>query len=270
MNNLYFNTLDQYKIEKKEYCFIKENTDRFSETFKVYIPKLMPLLNMKDQAAIFNKLINNNIFLNDVKCKISSSTSYQVQNYLTVKRKKNTWFKLHPQTFEKYTRLICEIPELNIRNIQITDDEFNTDVTPKALPVYVTNPLYDFISKIKVGDQVKFIFEDYNDRNLTGCPNNEQHYGNESHDPSQIRPTFHHEDVDADGYGSFSVDWPDPICKILKYTELTGTVTQLYDWGCVVSIGGKTYPVPASHIIGFYKKAGEYSSFYDDTKGVTQ
>jgi hypothetical protein len=281
----YFKSLDRIDISLREYCFLMENTDKYADTFKVYMPTLMPLFNMTDKIKIQKETYSKDIFINDPACKLSDISIVEVQNYITVRRKRNSWFKLHPNTFDKGTRLLCEIPEKNIRHIRILDDEYNVDMVDTPSDVFVRNPSFEILDKIGAGDSVKVSFWTYSVIPIGSTPGTGSiEYDEEGVDSDLFEyiAEVHYFDVpplasidpmspalpaefSSDDVESVTVTSERKFCRTKQLTSGTGTVISVHDWGLKVTVGGKVRHITPSNIIGFSKKAGEYYSYYEDS-----
>jgi hypothetical protein len=115
--------LDDFSINCFEYGFLVQDANTGSDEFKLYIPKLMPSFSRNDPAKV-NWAFNNNIFLNDAKCKPRTSTRIQTQNYVSVKRHFNRVFNARADddgNIKEGTRFIIHIMDENIRDMRISD-----------------------------------------------------------------------------------------------------------------------------------------------------
>lgn len=68
-------------IQQVEYGILVEPTHYSSKTFKIKLPKLMPIL-IAEQKIIYNR----NVIINDTACKPTVGNSVKAQTYITVKR----------------------------------------------------------------------------------------------------------------------------------------------------------------------------------------
>lgn len=87
------------EIDETEPCFIVEKN-----TNKIYIPKLMPMLNNGS-----SRIVKESISLkldNDSSCKPSFSKKVSVQAFITAKRFGNITY---PNIIEKGTRMLCKL-----------------------------------------------------------------------------------------------------------------------------------------------------------------
>lgn len=250
----YYDSLSKLEIDLKEYCFLMESTDKYSDKFKVYIPKLMPLFNVDEQLKVWKENFINDIFVNADECKITYINNISLQNFLTIYRKRNSWFKFHPSMFEKGTRLLCEIPEKNIRHIRIVDDEFNVDKAKLSKEVFVRNPSFEILDKISIGDIVKVSYVKF------------------------IRTTINSVDssteLDSEGineinfYLNLSTEEIDSERRFVNKLEMfvgDGQVMSKHEWGLVVSVDGVNRHITPDRVIGFHKKPGEYYSYFEDS-----
>jgi hypothetical protein len=115
--------LDDFSVDCFEYGFLVQDTDTGSGEFNLYIPKLMPSFSRNDPTKV-NWTFNNNIFLNDAKCKPRTSTRIQTQNYVSVNRHFNRNFNARANNdgiIKKGTRFIIQIMDENIRDMRISD-----------------------------------------------------------------------------------------------------------------------------------------------------
>ena len=151
-----FESLEQLELNPTEYCFVMEDTPSSSSTFKVFIPKLLPSSSYNVKPVITKEIMSNSIFINDPSNKPSTSNIISVQNFITLKRFKNCWFRFAPSTILQGTRLVCKIIDNNIRNIGLIDDEFNTQYTDTSKSVYIRNPSFDILDKVNTGDRIRY------------------------------------------------------------------------------------------------------------------
>jgi len=151
-----FESLEKLELNSTEYCFIMEDTPNNSSIFKVFIPKLMPLFNYTNIPSRLKEVVDTNIFINDKTNKPTPNNDIIVQNYVTLKRFKNCWFRFTPSNILKGTRLACKVVDKNIRNIWLIDDEFNEQYADNSKPVFIRNPAYDILEMINVGDTVRY------------------------------------------------------------------------------------------------------------------
>jgi hypothetical protein len=281
----YFKSLDRIDISLREYCFLMENTNKYSDTFKVYMPTLMPLFNMSEKVKTVKENYNKEIFANDPACKLSGLVSVETQNYITVRRKRNSWFKFHPSTFDKGTRLLCEIPEKNIRHIRVLDDDFNIDKVEKKSDVFVRNPSFEILDRIAVGDTAKVSYYTYSLVTIGSAPSvASAEYDEEGTDQDEFDyiAEVHYFDVpplatvdptspalpaefSSDDVESVTVTSERKRCRIKNINIGEGTVSSIHDWGISVIVGGLYKQITPDRILGFYKKAGEYYSYYEDS-----
>lgn len=232
----YFDSIKEYNIDSKEYCFLMEDSSKYLNTFKVMIPKLMPNVNLNDTVKEMTISYNPDIFVNANDCKPTVNSSVVVQNYISVERKKNTWFNFHATMFPKSTRLLCELPDKNILRIFLTDEEFNTDKVKKGGTYFVKNMSYEILDIIQLGSTIKFHRRGYRDVS---------------------KPSYNN---DIELY-SYAFDTDDPFTvRLVNHEVLESTVMAKYEWGVEVIISGVKYSIPASDIIGVYKK--DYYSYY--------
>jgi hypothetical protein len=237
VEDTHFNGLKRYTIEEIEYCFILEDTNKNSNTFKVNIPKLMPFIPIAKPTEE-EEILDDNIIIN-------SRDSYRglvnkrvkTQNYISVRKRKDCLFNYYPDTFESNIRMKCEILNKDVSRIVLIDDEFTTSKINKYKTLYISNPNNDFLFKINTGDEIKFIIKDFYTRSYDSCPNNEYHYPKKHGDSSS--------------------------CTILKYNELSGKVINKFNWGVEVDVSGITHPVPTSDILGFFRDSKKYYSEFN-------
>ena len=263
----YYDSLSRIEVSMREYCFLMEDTNKYANDFKVYLPVLMPLFNMEDDVKTWKETFSKEIFLNAPECKVEVTPSMKLQNYLSVHRKRNSWFKMHPDIFNKGTRLLCEIPEKNIRHIRILDDDFDVSRVSKTSSVFVRNPSFEILDKINVGDTVRVSYPIYTRVLSSTVIDNE--LAPEGLNANNF--TFEHgsggdESVDfLDFVPSGPVKPTRKYCNILSMEAGTGTVISSHEWGLVVSVGGVSRHITPDRILGFNKNAGEYYSYYEDS-----
>ena len=87
-----------------------------SQTFKVYIAKLIPLISF-GKAKSKNVVINKGCFLNASKCKPSMASQIKSVNYISIPRASNTSF---PTKMSHGAKVTVKIPNHNIDNMSIT------------------------------------------------------------------------------------------------------------------------------------------------------
>lgn len=116
------NALSEIKLSSLEYAFLVEDTIYTSDTFKMWLPKLMPLI-PRGAPRKSNTAIDNNIFINDVKPQTSSSIS--TMNYLVIPRFKSADFtnkKNGSDNIPKDSKFIIAIMNGNIKDMYVTDN----------------------------------------------------------------------------------------------------------------------------------------------------
>lgn len=148
------NSLEELEINPSEYCFIMENSNINSDSFKVIIPKIMPLLSIDSQPIIQRINFNNKIFINDPDTLPSTSNYITTQNYIVVPRSQDSWFKFRPDTIFRKTKLLCKIINKNIKEIYLTDEVYDISNAVKTLPYFLKNPAFEILDQISVGDSV--------------------------------------------------------------------------------------------------------------------
>lgn len=118
--------LVDFDIEKEEYGYLMEASHYTNKSFKIRIPKLMPLIN---QNCDIRESYNTNIFENDSECKLPNINKVTTQNYLTINRAgysnlagAGSWNDDEfIGTISAGQRFLCTIIGQNIRQIFITD-----------------------------------------------------------------------------------------------------------------------------------------------------
>jgi hypothetical protein len=116
-----FDALEELSINQLEYCFLAEDKIHTASTFKIHIPKLMPLVPMSGSSSPTG--YNNMIFVNDGACKPSTSPMLTTQGYITLPRFMHTdfLFKADPLLIIRTgAKFICCIMDKNIRDIFLT------------------------------------------------------------------------------------------------------------------------------------------------------
>jgi hypothetical protein len=119
-----FQALEEYDINLFEYGFNTDYRGHGSGSFSMNIPKLMPLI-ARGAPATSNVVFNNNIFVNADDCKPAASASVAIQNYLTVRRFRNTDFSTKQDSngcIPSGSKFICCIMDKNIKDIFLTDN----------------------------------------------------------------------------------------------------------------------------------------------------
>lgn len=109
-----------------EYAFLLEDSSTGSRTFRVNVPKIMPLIPRSSPTATPN-VYNNNIFANDPACKPDSSPSMTTQNFITIPRFANTEFGKYKDPdndgiIRQGERFIAVVMDLNIKDMYLTDN----------------------------------------------------------------------------------------------------------------------------------------------------
>jgi hypothetical protein len=164
-----FNALSDISLVNNDYCFLMEDTNLYSETFKVYIPKFMPFFNKEDKPKEIRITIDKNIFINSKDCAPQiTNTEIITQNYIKVKKLNNSQFKFQPQTLLKNTRFVCKTFS-NPQDIYITDQNINNDQVTKPKSVFIMNPIYEILNKINVGDKVQVVYNSGLTLNTQDC-----------------------------------------------------------------------------------------------------
>lgn len=80
-------SVQEINLDHFEYAILVEDTPKGASTFKLYIPKLMPLVQTGDQTASqWKEEVRGDIFVNDAQCKIDHMKTVTCQNYITVSR----------------------------------------------------------------------------------------------------------------------------------------------------------------------------------------
>jgi len=116
--------LEEYDINQMEYCFLIGNHSHGSGSFKMNVPKIMPLIG-KGNPSTNNVVFNSNIFLNDEECKPSPTNSVTTQNWITIPRFANTDLQFKADIngiIHSGARFICCFMDRNIRAVYITDN----------------------------------------------------------------------------------------------------------------------------------------------------
>jgi hypothetical protein len=266
MNESFFDSLEDYKLEKREYCFLMEDSDKYSETFKVYFPKVMPFFNMKEAVKTWKDYYEPTVFVNDAQCLPTTYGNYiTLQNYMTINRKRNSWFKFHPSVFKKGTRLLCELPEQNIRHIRLLDDEFNVDQADKETgKSFIRNPSFEILDKINSGDTVQVAYPIYLRIPVQDV---EPEMELDSTGTNTLDFDLHYSYItDYTGESIYAtIDSQRTQSNILRMDVSNGTVVSKHDWGLIVEILGVNRHITPDRILGFYKNPGEYNSYYEDS-----
>lgn len=115
--------LEDYGIKPFEYAFLTEATSKDAETFRLYLPKLMPMFPC-DTPVFNNWLFNNNVFLNDDVCKPRSISTIKTQNFITVPRHLSRDFSPRADgsgNLPKDSKFIVQVMDENIRDIRVSD-----------------------------------------------------------------------------------------------------------------------------------------------------
>lgn len=84
---LYASAIDTLKLSNEEYFMNVEDIPETPTEIKAYIPKLMPDIQMGDQAnTTIKRYINRSIFVNASECAVSQTpTVINAQNFVTLK-----------------------------------------------------------------------------------------------------------------------------------------------------------------------------------------
>lgn len=75
--------MSELNLNNNEYCYLVTDQSFNSIRFKVKIPKIMPYISGTTKTR---ESFNKNIFINDDKCKPTSSSSLTIQPYITIKK----------------------------------------------------------------------------------------------------------------------------------------------------------------------------------------
>lgn len=83
--------MDEINMDIFEYAILVEDTSHSAQKFKMYIPKIMGGIKVQFARSWVEK-VDDKIFINDAKCKITAAKSVNCQNYLTLNRHFDTNF----------------------------------------------------------------------------------------------------------------------------------------------------------------------------------
>ncbi|MDD3172084.1 MAG: hypothetical protein PHF63_00190 [Herbinix sp.] len=117
------NAIKTFNIEATEYGYNLAYASYNASSFKVNIPKLMPLIPVAP-PLVTPKMYNPKIFCNDISNMPVGGMVINTQNYLTinVNRNSDTYNRGGTDGGTGYmTRVNCRILNNNIRNIYITN-----------------------------------------------------------------------------------------------------------------------------------------------------
>ena len=87
-------TLNTWSLSTEEigYYVGRGNTETSASSFKVYIPKILPLLR-QGTAQVRKELIENSMLLNDSQCSVKGSSYVKTRNYIEIPAADNVNFK---------------------------------------------------------------------------------------------------------------------------------------------------------------------------------
>lgn len=140
-------TIDE--IASFEYGFLLENTDLNANSFKLHIPKIMPLIKQEDPKHV-SKGLRSDIFVNAAECRPKVSATIMTRNYLDVpilsgftqpkpviqftsNTSDGTPWPFPRSRFNKGARVICMSVNNNINDLYITnipDSGFTIEYKP--------------------------------------------------------------------------------------------------------------------------------------------
>lgn len=116
---MYESSLGAYQLSTGEYFLNVEDIPETPETIKAYIPKLMPNIELGEEANTNIKwTANPSIFINDPECKVTGLTSVLTgQNFITVGHYANEYpnfrskavFKDGEYIVEKHNKFALEV-----------------------------------------------------------------------------------------------------------------------------------------------------------------
>ena len=109
-----------YGVDEMEYGFLTVKTKHSSGSFKLHVPKLMTFARSAPKTE--TKVFNNNIFVNDTKCKPASDKKIVTQNFLTVKRFFDCDFKNGVDKFDNLAegrRFVLQLMNRNIKDMYV-------------------------------------------------------------------------------------------------------------------------------------------------------
>lgn len=117
--------LKDFDIEREEIAFLLEPTMYNARSFKVRIPKLMPLIPYR--VADIHEVYNTNIFCNDKPCRPGVAKRVMLQTYINIPRlglsNLSTAGSWEDGNFVGImpvgTRFLCNVISKNIREIYI-------------------------------------------------------------------------------------------------------------------------------------------------------
>jgi hypothetical protein len=118
-------TLEDLKLESFEYAYLVEDTSYTADSFPLWMPKLLPLTNgsAKRENTV---VINNNIFINEVKPETPSSVS--ARNYIRIPkyRKADFLYKVdnypHNTSIKRGASFLVNVLNSNIQTMYVTDN----------------------------------------------------------------------------------------------------------------------------------------------------
>lgn len=130
---MYRKSVNEYQIHSGEYCLNVEDIPETPEEIKAYIPKLMPDVELGEEANDKIKIIvNPNIFVNAGSCKVDGvKPVLTAQNFVTLKPYGNEFpnFRDKAENVDgeyivpKHEKFILEVQHDDIRSMFFTGKE---------------------------------------------------------------------------------------------------------------------------------------------------
>lgn len=130
---MYQNSVSEYQIHSGEICLNVEDIPETPEEIKAYIPKLMPKVEIGEEANDKIKIaVNTNIFVNGGGCKVSGTKPVlTAQNFVTLKPYGNEFPNFRDKAVNmggeyivpKHEKFILEVQHDDIRSMFFTGKE---------------------------------------------------------------------------------------------------------------------------------------------------
>lgn len=130
---MYQQNVDEYQVKSGEYCLNVEDIPETPEEIKAYIPKLMPNIELGEEADdTIRYLINPSIVVNGSGCRIDGIKPILTgQNFVTLKPYGNEFPNFRNKAVnmggeyivEKHNKFVLEVQHDDIRSMYFTGKE---------------------------------------------------------------------------------------------------------------------------------------------------
>ncbi len=115
------NTFEEINLDLHEYCILVENKQHSSQSFPMYVPKLMAGIPIMPKASWVEGV--GDVYANAKECKVSFSKTVSLQNFLTIPRHFHTDFSYRASKsggiIKKGVRFICHSMYGNPKDLRI-------------------------------------------------------------------------------------------------------------------------------------------------------